>query len=373
VSSWLGSFADWFARRVLELVLHNQGTLTGCLLVLLLARFLWRRRSAPIRMVAVIMCLVAVAGLLHGPVAAGPRTLNWAGLGDSYSAGTGQAGGTLGGGGSCERSRTAYDYVAARLLDAEGTRVSLTHVACVGAVTGNFYARQGLGRGASVPPQFNSLSRSTDLVSLTMGGNDLGFGDEVVACIKGRCRPDLLNGQTAAIKNPQPNDRKGSAWDVLYGRLVGSYVDIRKHMNAAGQLFVLSYPLPFARPQDWKKKTCNGSIQSDEAAAANLFVSRLGDTIYQAVRGADLQLAREGRAGNVHFVDWRTPQRAYDRYVGATVLYNPDGLCGKGTPMIHGFDLSLPFTWVNTYHPTTYGYDVAARRLASAVEAVENR
>ena len=40
----------------------------------------------------------------------------------------------------------------------------------------------GLPLGRTNPPQFNALDRNVDLVTLGIGGNDMGFGDIVTTC-----------------------------------------------------------------------------------------------------------------------------------------------------------------------------------------------
>lgn len=70
----------------------------------------------------------------------------------------------------CQRS--ADNYPAQVLADA---RFTGWDVSCAGAVTGDV-----LSAGA-VPAQLDALTEDTDLVTLSIGGNDIGFG-EIVGC-----------------------------------------------------------------------------------------------------------------------------------------------------------------------------------------------
>jgi lysophospholipase L1-like esterase len=97
-------------------------------------------------------------------------------LGDSYAAvGTLTLihGNPLG----CARASDNYPSDLAATLHV-GTFVDAS---CGGAVTGDMTAPQSVTFGTN-PPQFDSLTADTDLVSVTIGGNDVGFSDIVTTC-----------------------------------------------------------------------------------------------------------------------------------------------------------------------------------------------
>lgn len=117
-------------------------------------------------------------------------------LGDSFSAGEGVRpyedgtnGDDSGGSGSrCHRSRDAYPQLLAN--------VSVrAFVACSGAVSGDLHKAQNDNVGTAqsqhaareplndgVGPQLDAISGSTQLVTISMGGNDVGFGDILADC-----------------------------------------------------------------------------------------------------------------------------------------------------------------------------------------------
>ena len=71
----------------------------------------------------------------------------------------------------------AADLFAAWTQGAFGA--NLTDVTCGAAETSHFFNSQYNG----VPPQLDALSKSTQLVTMTIGGNDEGvFIDAIVAC-----------------------------------------------------------------------------------------------------------------------------------------------------------------------------------------------
>ncbi len=119
--------------------------------------------------------LVAVA-LLAGAMAAQARAAaNYVGLGDSYSAGPlipNQLS-PLG----CLKSDHNYAHLAQ-----PGVGLPLTDASCSGATTYDMTHTQEVEFGSN-PPQLDSLNAETELVSLTIGGNDIGFAEVATGCI----------------------------------------------------------------------------------------------------------------------------------------------------------------------------------------------
>lgn len=116
------------------------------------------------------------AGSLSGSLGslAQPAYAEYVALGDSYAA-LGDNRESAGGPASCSRSLANYPHQ----LDAIDARVGeLTDVTCGGAVIPDLAEEDSDG----VSPQFNALGEDTDLITLSIGGNDVGFG-AIVGCI----------------------------------------------------------------------------------------------------------------------------------------------------------------------------------------------
>lgn len=131
---------------------------------------------------ALIPVLGMVAALVLGgpasaaPAGSGPGSGGYVALGDSYAAGPlipDQVSA------SCARSNANYpSLVAASLQPA-----SFTDVSCSGATTADMNRSQtGIPFGPPPPPQLDALSASTTLVTLTIGGNDIGFAGIGTTC-----------------------------------------------------------------------------------------------------------------------------------------------------------------------------------------------
>jgi lysophospholipase L1-like esterase len=172
-----------------------------------LPRALSRRR---LLLAAVTACGCAAAALaVATPAAAAAQSaVSYVALGDSYSSGVG-AGNYYGSSGSCERSANAYPVLWANASHP----ASYVSVACSGATTGDV-----------VSSQVAALSGGTTLVSITIGGNDVGFTSVMETCViystsdcvsavhaaeaKIASRlPGELNGALGAIAARAPNAR----------------------------------------------------------------------------------------------------------------------------------------------------------------------
>jgi lysophospholipase L1-like esterase len=125
---------------------------------------------------AVVTAVVAAAPAAAEPSFVAPPVQRYVALGDSYAAGpliplqTGTPAG-------CLRSTQNYPSVVARTLGVPEFR----DVSCSGATTENLAGPQSVPLGVN-PPQFEALAADTVLVTLTMGGNDIGFASIISEC-----------------------------------------------------------------------------------------------------------------------------------------------------------------------------------------------
>ncbi len=128
------------------------------------------RRS--LRALAIAIAALAVLAF----AAAGARAANYTALGDSYAAGPLIPNPVLPLG--CLKSDHNYAHVAAPSIG-----LSLRDASCSGAKTNNMTEAQNVEPDGPNPPQFNSLDAATTVVSLTIGGNDIGFSEVAESCI----------------------------------------------------------------------------------------------------------------------------------------------------------------------------------------------
>jgi lysophospholipase L1-like esterase len=175
------------------------------------------RRS---RLVTLTISATAFLGIL---IAASPAdaasSVHYVALGDSYSSGVG-AGSYISSSGSCDRSTKAYSALWA----SAHSPATYASVACSGATTSTVIASQ-----------LSALSASTTLVSITIGGNDVGFANIMETC--------ALHGTSACVAAVQAAETY--AQTTLPGLLNTTYADIRSHAPNA-QVVALDYPIFYA-------------------------------------------------------------------------------------------------------------------------------
>lgn len=123
--------------------------------------------------VATVSMGIATSSPAHaGGPDAGPTPLTYVALGDSAAAGPliPDQDPNI----ACLRSNRNYPRVAAETLGAD-----LTDVTCSGARLSDFSGRQF----GFLPPQYDVLDEDTDLVSLTIGGNDVDLVRAALSCV----------------------------------------------------------------------------------------------------------------------------------------------------------------------------------------------
>src|SRR5262245_33198094 len=132
-------------------------------------------QSTDLRRLRQVAVLAAAMLAALAVLAAGARAANYVALGDSYAAGPiipNQIA-PLG----CLKSDHNYAHLAAPTIG-----LPLQDATCSGATTEDMTESQSTELG-SVPPQFDSLSAETTRVSLTIGGNDIGFSEVALSCL----------------------------------------------------------------------------------------------------------------------------------------------------------------------------------------------
>lgn len=155
-------------------------------------------------------------------------------LGDSYTSSplTGPpAGLPLG----CLRSQNNYPH-----LVAGSTEAQLDDVSCSGATTEDFASPQAV-RGGSNPPQYDALAPDTELVTVGIGGNDIGFGGIVTGCVS-----------PTPFGTPCRDENEGTLEpriDALEATLVDVLSEVRSRSPKA-RVLIVGYPqiLPTTGP-----------------------------------------------------------------------------------------------------------------------------
>ncbi|HEX2903343.1 MAG TPA: SGNH/GDSL hydrolase family protein [Jatrophihabitans sp.] len=252
-----------------------------------------RLRSGLLGLIGVVTA--AAVSLTLAP-AAHAATGGYVALGDSYSSGVG-AGNYIGSSGSCDRSPNAYSA----LYNSAHHPSSYVSVACSGAKTTDVNASQ-----------LSALSASTGLVSITVGGNDVGFANIMQTCV--------LEGTDECVAAVQAAEN--TATSSLPGLLNTTYNGIRSHAPNA-KVVVLDYPVFY----NLSSSFCIG-LSNESRSKIDQGINLVDGIIRTAATGHGFT-----------FADVRS------QFVGHQ-------LCSGGTKWLH----SLNFTDITeSYHPTAAG------------------
>ncbi|MFF8844913.1 SGNH/GDSL hydrolase family protein [Streptomyces sp. NPDC015127] len=185
------------------------------------------------RALSVVLATVGTAALVLGtaaPAGASAEPLNYVALGDSYSAGSGVL--PLDPEASLLCARTTRNYP--HLLAAR-TGADLRDVTCGGAKTEHFTQAQYPG----VAPQFDALGSDTDLVTLTIGGNDNNtFISAILAC---GALGTLTVGQGSPCKDTYGSRFSDEIAETTYPAIRTALNEIRARSPKA-EIAILGYP-----------------------------------------------------------------------------------------------------------------------------------
>lgn len=182
------------------------------------------RRRGAVKSCAALLAACSTTGQMHG--AAGLSGSRYVALGSSFAAGPGIAPKDDQAPARCARSANNYAHVLARNL-----RLQLTDVSCSGATTAHL-----LGPWAELPPQLDALTGDTALVTVTIGGNDVGYIGRLVSS---SCQqlPASSPG-TSDRKCPDVPSASEAAWVNLDAALRRIVSEVRRRAPAARLVFV---------------------------------------------------------------------------------------------------------------------------------------
>jgi hypothetical protein len=212
-----------------------------------------------------LIALVAVLAL--GAATSRASGLRYVALGDSYSAASGVLPPDPLAPPQCLRSIRNYPHVIALQ-----TGASLRDVTCGAAETNDFFEPQHPG----VPPQLEALGAGTQLVTMTIGGNDSGvFIETIVACGSA--------GLLSLGRGSPCRDRYGTSFEdtirtTTYPALVGALRAVRSAAPNA-RVAILGYP--------WIMPATEGCFDRMPVAEGDVpYVRGIQATLNDAVRRA---------------------------------------------------------------------------------------
>lgn len=363
-------------------------------------------RRAALVVVLVVVCASAGA---YRPASAQPsdgrlppaRTITWASTGDSYASGEGSSGAV----GYCQQSLSAFGAKAANILVTERgwTIDQAPSTACTSHRAVDFFnSPDDLTTAGTKPPPARPAGSTPDsatslwewgttasgkerfdVVTLSFGGNDIGFSDVLIECLgilpdrvdvgltwqgyikasvpAGRCDTtdadiDKRLAQLDAIKplGSPPSPAASSS-----GKIVDFYRTVADSMlTADGVLVVVGYPRllsPSSTWGRWRGGRCN-TIDASDADLLGDAATKLDDKLRSAVNIAD--------AGRSKIV-----------FVSRLDLFDDGGsshsLCGKTVEWLNTIFSPLrdgTFRKERAFHPNDLGNLATAERVAGELD-----
>jgi lysophospholipase L1-like esterase len=270
-----------------------------------------------------------------------PEPVRWLSLGDSFAS----AEGLRGARGRCARSDHAFSPRAAALVAADVDVAQVVHVACSGAEIDEVEAQI-----AQAEPELPE-GEHFNLVTVTIGGNDAGFGFVLLDCIG---TDELAHDAVRALLGREPRgcdiddtelDRRARE---LKPRLEQFYRRLAELVGPDGNVIVLDYPHLFEAPDTWTAGTgarCDGFDRTDAQ-----FLRSAGDELNDTIGAATAVSDR------VHFLD-------------IAPLFDGHGRCGAD-PWLFGVTFGVrqgTFRVQASFHPTDDGHAAMADAIVERV------
>jgi hypothetical protein len=226
-----------------------------------------RSRPSRSRQLALAFVGALLAITLAAPASQAASPLRYVALGDSYSAASGVLSPDLSAPLQCLRSTRNYPHVIATATGAQ-----LTDATCGAAETSDYFEAQYPG----VAPQLEAVTGDTQLVTMTIGGNDSGvFINTILSC----GTVGLLSlGQGSPCRDKYGSSFEDTIRNTTYPALVKSLNAVRAKAPQA-RVAILGYP--------WIMPVSGGCFDKMPVAAGDVpYVRGIQATLNDAVRRA---------------------------------------------------------------------------------------
>lgn len=250
----------------------------------------------------------------------------------------------------CGQSARNYPHQVAAVLGIPKFR----DASCGSATSDHFANPQtGLPAGGTNPPQFDRLTKNTDLVTIGIGGNDIGLAAAAEGCIS--VLPVSVPGVPAPVGNcrdafttsgPNGTDEFDARIKASTPRLIKAVNTVKK-LSPKAKIFLVNYinGLPVTGKGCWPIVPVQ---DGDMAYMQGIFLKM------------NAMVATVAKATKVNLVDAYTPTIGHDVCQGPTVRY------------VEGFvpvSVQNPLLVNFPVHPNQSGANAQAREVIAAIRA----
>ncbi|GAA2538583.1 SGNH/GDSL hydrolase family protein [Pseudonocardia hydrocarbonoxydans] len=288
---------------------------------------------ATVLALGVLLATPAGAAPAESPFATQPLFDSYVALGDSYAAGpliplqTGVPAG-------CLRSNRNYPSLVAQT----GRVPDFRDVSCSGGTTEDLFAPQTTQLGTN-PPQLDALGPDTAGVTLSIGGNDIGFATIINECATRSPRAPLGAACRDFYTAGDGSDELAARIDDTAPKIAAALAEIAARSPEA-EVYLVGYP----------------AILPDEGPGCFPVVPfSPGDVAYlrDTEKALNAMLAEQADEAGVTYVD------TYDRFIGHDVCTLP------GTKWIEGL---VPTSPAAPVHPNALGMLSMAQDVLAAAD-----
>ncbi|WP_318722825.1 SGNH/GDSL hydrolase family protein [Streptomyces albicerus] len=246
----------------------------------------------------------------------------------------------------CDRSDRNYPALVADGLGIAAAE--FRDVSCSGATVGDLSASQSTDDGVN-PAQLAAVTAATGLVTVGVGGNDIGFGSVITACVKDGVRYQMESRFADDTVNDAPcrkryvsdgTDQVEARISAAGGRLSAALSDIRRRAPEA-RVYVVGYPAIL--PDDGR-----GCGRATGLAPGDVSFLR------EKERQLNAMLRDRAKAAGAGYVDTYTPS------VGCDACADED---------VRWIEPLIPAAPAASMHPNERGERGMARAVLRAVRA----
>jgi hypothetical protein len=282
--------------------------------------------DALVRRLRTLALLALAAAALVSLAFAGSARASYVALGDSYAAGPLVPNPVFPLG--CLKSSNNYPRLAAPAIGQP-----LRDATCSGAKTTHMTQPQNVSPDGPNPPQFNRLDAGTRVVSLTIGGNDIGFSEIVQNCITWNpfdrpCQRRYVVGGVDTI----------SQRIAATAPLIDAVLDGIRARSPQARTFVLNYPAIFP-------ETGSGCFPRMPVSFSDAPYLR------NKQRELNAMIAGQAAANGARLVDWYAASIGHDACKSSSTRW---------------VEPIVPGNWAASVHPNRSGMQGGATALVAA-------
>ncbi|HMJ97501.1 MAG TPA: SGNH/GDSL hydrolase family protein [Thermoleophilaceae bacterium] len=189
----------------------------------------------------------------------------------------------------CLKSNNNFPNLATRELG-----LSLRDASCSGAETEDMTNPQGVDPDGPNPPQFDRLTAATNIVTLQIGGNDIGFSGIAEDCFSESNQGTPCQDRYVVNGRDEVSERIQATAPLVAAVLQGI-----KDRSPSARILVVNYAaiLPHSGPGCWPQMPITD-----------------GDVPYVRAKQVELNsmLATEGAAAGAELIDWYAASVGHD-------------------------------------------------------------